>query len=228
MKKLKIKENYGVTPNSVLNDPDISYKAKGIYGYIQSKPEGWKFSARRMADCGKDGESSIQSGLKELEDNGYLVRVKYQKDDGTWGWDYELTVTRFSSTGKSSTGLSSDGKPRNISNKDIVKKNSKKDIDIPVHDFIHSFSEYWSHNPNALYNKTQFSALWDLEKNIGRDRLLIIIGYVDKIHKENPEYAPKIYNPTQLVEKYNQLIDFAKREGWEKDYQKPKSVYRNL
>jgi len=30
---------FGTVPDSVLNDPKISFKAKGLYAYIQSKPE---------------------------------------------------------------------------------------------------------------------------------------------------------------------------------------------
>jgi len=117
-----------------------------------------------------------------------------------------------------------------ISNKDIkvIKKESKKE-DISIHPMIHLFKDYWEHNTFGLYNKVQFKALWDLQESLGEERLVIVLGYIKRIHTENPEYAPKIYNPTQLVEKYNQLLDFLDRAGWEKKpTSKPQSVYRNL
>ncbi len=53
----------------------ISWKAKGILGYIIGKPEGWKV---RVADLvtrshGMDGETSVRSALKELRAAGYAV-----------------------------------------------------------------------------------------------------------------------------------------------------------
>lgn len=67
MAKLKISEQYGVIPNSVLHDAELSLKAKGLYGYIQSKPDGWEFSAERIMNECKDGLESVRAGLRELE-----------------------------------------------------------------------------------------------------------------------------------------------------------------
>lgn len=60
----------------VLNDRNITAKAKGIYAYLYGKPEGWNFSYRRIASDFKDGRDGIQSGLQELEDAGYLRRER--------------------------------------------------------------------------------------------------------------------------------------------------------
>lgn len=127
MAKLTVKNNYGVTPNRVLNDPNLTMKAKGLFGFIQSKPGGWDFSAERIAKQTRDGVKSIYSGLKELEDAGYLKRVQYKLEDGTWDWEYILTSSPFSVSRKTVDAFSADAKQADISKKDIVKKNSKKD-----------------------------------------------------------------------------------------------------
>ncbi len=62
--------------NIVLNDPLLSFKAKGIYAYIYSKPDGWDFSARRIARDAKDGNDGTISGIQELEDAGYIKRER--------------------------------------------------------------------------------------------------------------------------------------------------------
>lgn len=62
--------------NDVLNDPTISMKAKGLYAYIYSKPEGWNFAYRRIAEDSTDGKAGILSGLQELENAGYLTRER--------------------------------------------------------------------------------------------------------------------------------------------------------
>ena len=67
-------------PNVVLNDSEISFKAKGIYCYMFSKPDGWDFSADRIAMETRDGIDAIQSGLRELREVGLLHYQK--KNDG--------------------------------------------------------------------------------------------------------------------------------------------------
>lgn len=62
--------------NEVLNDKRLSAKAKGLYAYLFSKPEGWNFATKRIHADFNDGEKSIISGIKELEDLGYLTRKK--------------------------------------------------------------------------------------------------------------------------------------------------------
>lgn len=62
--------------NSLLNNPKLSAKAKGIYCYLYSKPEGWQFATDRIARDFADGVKSINSGLQELETEGYLQRER--------------------------------------------------------------------------------------------------------------------------------------------------------
>ena len=134
MAKLYIKSHFGVTPNELLNRSDLSFKAKGLYAYLQSKPDGWKFSKERIEKQGKDGRDSIETGLQELERKGYLRR-KLQKDEkGKFvGYDYLLyekplelrknkAVGGFSGGGLAVGGLATGGKPTDISNKDISNK----------------------------------------------------------------------------------------------------------
>lgn len=78
--KLTIKNRFGVAPNALLNDKNISLKAKGLYTYIQSKPEGWRFSVKRMAAEHKDSIDGISVAVKELEQHGYLQRNKHDSE----------------------------------------------------------------------------------------------------------------------------------------------------
>ena len=57
-------------------DEGLSLKAKGIWGYMRSKPGNWDFSAKRISSESKDETKSIQRGMKELEDFGYLSKKK--------------------------------------------------------------------------------------------------------------------------------------------------------
>lgn len=65
--------------NEVLYRQDLSWKAKGVYAYLFSKPDGWDFSGDRITNEGSDGRKVIFASLKELEKVGLLER-KRQKD----------------------------------------------------------------------------------------------------------------------------------------------------
>ncbi len=88
--KLKLMTSFGVIPNIVLRDKTLTMKDKGLWGYLQSKPDGWEFSAERIAEECSDGRDSIRNGLISLEDAGYLTRKKFQNELGHWGIEYIL------------------------------------------------------------------------------------------------------------------------------------------
>lgn len=72
----KEKINFTQVANYVLYDDKLSLKAKGLYAYLFSKPEGWEFSSYRIAEEVKDESRSIQTTLRELEQEGYLERKR--------------------------------------------------------------------------------------------------------------------------------------------------------
>jgi hypothetical protein len=90
MAKITISNRYGVIPVHLLNDTNISFKAKGLYGYIQSKPDNWDFSVRSIIAQSKDSKDSVSTGLVELEQAGYLKRVKKQDEKGLFEIEYML------------------------------------------------------------------------------------------------------------------------------------------
>lgn len=81
----KNKDNPYVMMNKTgLNDPRLSFKAKGILAYLLSKPDDWKVMVSELINSSTDGKTAVYSGLKELEENGYLKRVRvYRRDERT-------------------------------------------------------------------------------------------------------------------------------------------------
>jgi hypothetical protein len=132
MGKLILNKTYGIAPNNVLNDVELSFKAKGLYTYIQSKPDGWDFSVERIALQSKDGRESVAAGLKELENAGYLLRTPSINDKGQFsGYDYTLYEQAQTVSGESNHDLTVDGKPVDgkavgLSNKEYSKKDYSK------------------------------------------------------------------------------------------------------
>ena len=60
----------------IWGDDRLSLKAKGIWAYMKSKPGNWDFSAKRIAMESRDETKSVQRGMKELEECGYLSKQK--------------------------------------------------------------------------------------------------------------------------------------------------------
>lgn len=112
--------------NSVLNDPNLSWKAKGIFAYIYSKPEDWDYSTDRMARDASDGLDSLYSGIKDLEKFGYLVRHRLSSGK------MEYTVTYQPKTEKASLGNSLAGKNGPLSNKEQLTNKEDKQISYAV------------------------------------------------------------------------------------------------
>ena len=61
---------------AIWRDDRLSLKAKGIWAYMKSKPGNWDFSAKRIATESRDETKSVQRGMKELEECGYLSKRK--------------------------------------------------------------------------------------------------------------------------------------------------------
>jgi hypothetical protein len=72
-------DNFTKVPNDTIRNPKMSWKAKGILTLILSNKQGWFSFKKTIQKYGTDGVLSIESGLRELEQNGYLIRLRYRK-----------------------------------------------------------------------------------------------------------------------------------------------------
>ena len=77
------KNNYTVLDNYALRDENLSLKARGLLVIMLSMPDNWQFSENGLCSMfAKDGQASIRSGLKELEEGGYLIRERNRDEHG--------------------------------------------------------------------------------------------------------------------------------------------------
>jgi len=153
MGKLIIKNRYGTIPNDLLNSIHISFKAKGMYAYIQSKPDNWEFSAERISKQVKEGLPSVISALKELENFGYLVRNRYQNNKGFWVVDYllyEIPIEENLITGNPNEENPIIGKTSDNSNKDYSKKDISNISNNKERVVIESFDNFFGNKEITL------------------------------------------------------------------------------
>ncbi|WP_324608004.1 hypothetical protein [Streptomyces sp. NRRL S-455] len=71
--------------NVLFRDSQLSFKAKGIFGYISTHANGWQVAIADLVRLGPDGREAVRTGLKELEAHGYLIRERLRRPDPTLG-----------------------------------------------------------------------------------------------------------------------------------------------
>lgn len=229
MPKLKIQSRFGIIPNSLLNDPKISWKAKWLYWYLQSKPDEWDFAVSRITHDAKDGRDGTNNGLKELEIAGYLQRSKYKNEKWQWdieytlfdhpntaeekendeetttenpSWDKDETTTENPSTEKPSTENPSTNKKRNTK-----KEVSKKETYINDEKINEKFLLFIEHRKQMKKPMTEIAI--DQAKNkinkwlekYNQDQILFII-------------SKSIENSWQWL--FENQINFYNEKGWSK------------
>ena len=85
MKKFEDIENYYVKiPNDLVNDITISWKAKGLFCHMASKPDYWNFTVASLATKFPDGKAAIFAALKELKDSGWINYIKRANGQGKY------------------------------------------------------------------------------------------------------------------------------------------------
>lgn len=85
LKVHKAKTNYSVIRNDLLQEPDISWQAKGIWAYCMTLPENWKINLTDLTNRSTNKRHSTRTALKELEAAGYVKRTRKQR-----GWETNI------------------------------------------------------------------------------------------------------------------------------------------
>ncbi|MEW9530738.1 hypothetical protein [Microbispora sp. NPDC049125] len=95
----EIGSQYTSIANQVFRDWRLSADAKAVFGLISTHQNGYNITAESL--CAKfnknglgmkEGLSTVKKALRELEEHGYLVRVRLRNEDGTLGGTcYEIT-----------------------------------------------------------------------------------------------------------------------------------------
>ena len=81
--------DYTVMSNHHLRNTELSLKAKGLLSLMLSLPENWDYTTKGLSRICKDGIDSINSGVKELEANDYVIRRRLRNEKG------QLTTTEY-------------------------------------------------------------------------------------------------------------------------------------
>jgi hypothetical protein len=203
MNKLKHRNPFTAVPNALLNDSKLSFKAKGIYSYLYSKPDGWVFFNDAILKETTDGLNSFQSGIKELIKNGWLTKRQVILENGRFGGiEFELmhniektstdtlkkelkSVDKPSSENPSSDKPSSENRPtyKERLNKEISNKERKNNIYVYFEDLWNQYPKQEGRQNAEKYFKRSVKTQSDLD-NIFK----AMENYKLKIEKEGISY----------------------------------------
>lgn len=79
---------------AALEDPRLSFQAKGLLAYLLSKPSDWTVMVAHLVSCGPDGKHAVYKTLDELMARGYVARRVLRDDDGkVAGYTYDVYET---------------------------------------------------------------------------------------------------------------------------------------
>ena len=88
IRELSSKDDFTVIKNTMLKDPKLSAKAKGILCYIMCLPPDWVLYVSELKKHFTDGRDSITSGINELIKAGYMTKTECRDEQGRYVYDY--------------------------------------------------------------------------------------------------------------------------------------------
>lgn len=81
----KNKDNpYTIVPKSMSEDASLSWGARGLLAYLFGKPDNWQVRMTDLERNATDGRERLRSLMCELQEHGYLKRVKKRTAEGKW------------------------------------------------------------------------------------------------------------------------------------------------
>ena len=174
-------KDYTTMSNYHLQDKELSLKAKGLLSVMLSLPNNWDFSVRGLTEICKETKDTINSVLRELEDNKYLIRKRIYSNGKIVDWEYNIYESKnlhpknqdienqdigFYDNNKILNNKILNNKENNIS-KDIL---SKKVFKKPTVEEIQSYCEERQNGINASYFYDFYESKgWMIGKNKVKD-----------------------------------------------------------
>lgn len=130
---IKESGDFVIVHKTFVFDQRLSAKAKGILLYFLSRPDDWQIYTSEVVKHMSDGQKSINNGIKELIECGYVHRKQKRSESGVFnGYEYLVyekpTEMPLSENGKTENGLSENGKPENRKGRTTNNNRTNNDL----------------------------------------------------------------------------------------------------
>ena len=183
--------DFTVMGNIHLRDKNLSLKAVGLLSKMLSFNDSWQFSTRGLAAICKEGPDAILSALKELEDNGYIVRHRARDDKG------RLVTTEFDIYESPQAGLPHGENPHR-ENPDVANP----DVENPHGDYPAQLNtdQVITQERNTLSKNNQSINLDGMDRMDERNRY-------EEIIRQNLDYDILCQDPKFDNDRFQEMID---------------------
>ena len=141
-------------PNSAINDDRLDLKARGLLLLMLSKPDGWVFRERHLAQIAGVGRDQLRGAMATLIETGYVVRTQESVDGKP-----PICVTRVydmpqvAGVGLAKVGFPDRGETQPFSNKPVLVTNETTLADKPP--------ESIRRKTDNLFDAIAKACLWD-------------------------------------------------------------------
>jgi hypothetical protein len=86
--------NFTQIDNTGAEDSNLPLRGKGLLWYLMTKPDGWEIRNEHLMKTLNIGRDQLRSVIAEMEDAGYLIRIKTQDPEtGKFDWVTEVFET---------------------------------------------------------------------------------------------------------------------------------------
>jgi hypothetical protein len=127
--RVKKSDNFTIIHNEIYRNKEMSLQAMALHTYIMTLPDDWKIYKKELPNNFKNGETSVNTAWKELEDNGYIVGIrKREKGTGKFiGIEYHCYEKSQNKDKSPQSDFPVVGKP-NVGNQVLLNTNSTKNL----------------------------------------------------------------------------------------------------
>ena len=153
----RTKQQYTNVAGSILRNPELSLRDRGLLITLLSLPEDWEFSVAGLQQILKlDGKHSITESLKHLEQLGYLIRKQSKSQNGKFShgeWDVfeepckASPLPDFPQTVKlPSVKPSSGNQPQSITNISIIQESNMNQSKDDRENAYQEYKDKWEYD----------------------------------------------------------------------------------
>lgn len=212
-----------------LEDPRLSFKAKGILAYLLSKPHSWRVNRLDLERHSNDGKKAIASAMSELERTGYAILRKITGENGLF-LGQEWVIFEIPHTNNTETPISAVSVPKGptetpilgVSDFGSVRKGATSNNDLSnndlsnKHDSLHlvdqakaTLSDLYNRKGNERFSYMEEQTLCELVKDqFFQEQLMEVIAYRKRLKPDEVKYFP--HSITRLLENWLKVVDEAR------------------
>lgn len=202
-------DNYVIVDKAFLLNEKISLKAKGLLALLLSYPDNWQFYEAEIVQHAADKANSLSSGLKELIENGYIVRKLGKDETGKFkGYEYhiyEKPITEKPITENPVLLNNKDTKNKDTKNKNTKNKNTKT---ASSPELASEFKEWYSKYPHPRNEQQTMKNYIKARKTYSAEQLMTALNnYLAEIEEQHTDKR-YIKHSTNFVGQEQAFVDY--------------------